>query len=247
MKSSKFLLSFVITLLISYSISAQMAVVSYMKVAQRNVEKYIEIEKKWKKIHKARIDAGMIEGWEFSQIMFAGTYSPYHYVTVTFFKDMAQYESNSMDGRLFENALPDEDIDKFLMETEASRVLTHNEVFNLVTDLNSEKEGKFTVINYFSVAPNDIDAYIETEKTIYQPMHQESINNGNRTYWGIWSLWPRSHNDYQYIAVDAYSSLGGDDSNLGELFEKIQIHFLGNPVRIRTKPSRFGQYIESGK
>lgn len=220
MKLSKILISITITLIISYSNYAQMAVVSYMKVEQGNTEKYLEIEKKWKKIHKARIDAGMVEGWEFAQIMFVGANSPYNYVTVNFYKNMAQYESSNFDG-IIEKALPGEDIDKFLAETEASRVLTRNEVFNMVTELTSEKEGKYTVINYFSVAPNDAGVYEEMEKTVYQPMHQEHINTGNRTYWGIWSMWPRSHNKYQYIAVDSYTSLGDDGVNFEELFKKI--------------------------
>ena len=220
MKFFKVLISIVTAFIISFSIYAQMAVVSYMKVDPGNTEKYLEVEKKWKKIHKARIDAGLLEGWEFAQIMFTGTNSPYHYVTVNFYKDMAQYESSPPDG-LIEKALPGEDVDKFLAETDASRVLTRNEVFNMVTELTSEKVGKYTVINYFSVAQNDADAYEEMEKTIYQPMHQETINTGNRTYWGIHSLWPRSHNKYQYIAVDAYTSMGSGGGNFEELFKKV--------------------------
>lgn len=229
MKLSNILISIATTLIISYSNYAQMAVVSYMKVAQGNTEKYLEIEKKWKKIHKARIDAGVLEGWEFSQIMFAGTNSPYHYVTVNFYKDMAQFES-SADG-IIEKALPGEDIDKLFAETEASRVLTHNEVFNMVTELTSEKEGKYTLVNYFSVAPNNASLYEEMEKTIYQPMHQEHINTGNRTYWGIWSMWPRSHNKYQYVAVDSFTSLGDDGVSFEDLFKKVH---AGKDINVET-------------
>ena len=137
-------LSLVVVLLLFVSVSmAQMAVVSYMRL-EGSAADYLEVEKKWKKMHEELIKAGNSDGWQLFEVMFAGQESPYHYITVNHYTDMDQYEKDYEGGfeALYKKVFPEGTLEDLFKATEDSRVLTHNEVFWMDDQATSEKDTK---------------------------------------------------------------------------------------------------------
>jgi len=200
-------LSLVISLLLLVSVSfAQMAVVSYMRL-EGSTDDYLEVEKKWKKMHEVRINNGNLVGWQLFEVMFAGQESPAHYIVVNHYKDMDQYEKAFEGGieALYQAAYPEGNWDELSKATGDSRVLTHNEVYWLQDEATSEKETKYLTVNYFKVREGGGQEYVDMEKELYKPWHQESMKTSDRSYWGVYSMRPRPHNKYQYVTVDGYT------------------------------------------
>ena len=216
-------LPLVVLLSLFVSISfAQMVVVSHMRLEGSTAD-YLEVEKKWKKMHEVMIEAGIENGWQLFEVMFAGQESPFHYVTANHFQDMQQYEKQYPGGieALFNKAYPGEKWEDLSEATGKSRVLTHSEVFRLQDQITSEKETKYMTVLYFKVKAGEGQKYLDMEKEIYKPLHTESMKTNNRSYWGIYSIWPRLHNDYQYAAVDGYSGENVEGFDAQEVWKKV--------------------------
>ena len=190
----------------------QIAVVDYMKVSPANTSKYLEVEKNWKKIHQARLDAGLIISWSLFQVMFAGSDDPYQYATVTIYKSLDDYEK-SFEDKIFTAAYPnakEKDMDEMMNKTADSRSLTNSKVFYLVTNLEpkSYADAIYLTISTMRVKPSGRDAYEKMENDWYKPLHTNFMKQGAMEGWSIWGKWLGDATDYQYVAVNSYSSLG---------------------------------------
>ena len=80
-------------LTISHFSKSQVAVVVYMKVKPGNENKYLEVQKSWKKLHELRLKTGNILTWALYRPMFTGLDYQWQYVTVTLYKDIAAYKN----------------------------------------------------------------------------------------------------------------------------------------------------------
>ncbi len=203
----------------------QMAVVEYMKVKPGDGTKYMNTEIAWKKIHDARMKAGLIDSWTLYETMFSGADDPYQYAVVTVYKNLAAYEVEGFDVAS-KAAYPDydeKDWDDFFAKTSDSRVLSHVEVYFLETGAANmgTKPPKYLTLSAMDVKPGGDDAYLKLEKDYYKPMHEAMIKAGNMEDWSIWSKWPGTYNDFQYMAVNEYSSLDQmSSSQYEDIFKK---------------------------
>jgi hypothetical protein len=214
-------------LAISSLLYSQMAVVAYMKVKPENNGKYIEVEKAWKKIHEARVKAGEILSWTFYENMYAGADEAYQYAIVTVYKDFAASEKPTNWDEIGKAAYPNftqKDWDDLLAKTGESRVMSTVEAFYQVVDAGvaGSKPPLYMQISCMNVTPGNEGNYVNLEKDYYKPMHAEVIKNGGMEGWGIWWKYPGNYKDYQYVAVDLYSSPEQIASgNYNEVFKKI--------------------------
>ena len=88
-------------------------VINFMKPKPGKVGDYYKMEKEiWSKLHKARVDAGLMDGWFFLSRMFPSGYdADYDYITVDIFADKAASEKG-FDSELAQKALSAEDLAK---------------------------------------------------------------------------------------------------------------------------------------
>ena len=206
---SKVMLTWLVMTFSIFSFS-QVVVVDYMKLKPGNISKYLAIENEWKKIHEARLKAGVILGWALYENMFSGADEPFQYATVTTYKNIANYE-NSWSDSLASTAYPDykeKEWNEFFERTDASRVLSSTRVFYFVDGI-SAKDPKLEkyLQSTMQVKPGGEDNYVKMEKTLFKPMHQEIIKSGAMEGWSIWQKYLGSSTDYQYVAVNTFSSL----------------------------------------
>jgi hypothetical protein len=204
----------------------QMAVVDYMKVKPGNAGKYLEVEKAWRKIHEARVKSGEILSWTLYENMFAGADEAYQYVTVTIYKDFAAYEKMNWDASS-KAAYPNytsKEWDDLMQKTGESRTISSMDVFNRVVDAGvpSTKAPVYFMLSCMNVKPGAEANYEKLERDYYKPLHAEFIKKGAMEGWGIWSKFPGNMKDYQYVAVNMFSSPEQMWSgNYGEAFKKL--------------------------
>jgi hypothetical protein len=87
--------------------------IDFMKPKPGKAGDYFKMETEiWSKLHKARVDAGLMDGWFFLSRMFPSGYdSDYDFITVNIFADKAASEK-SFDSELAQKALSAEDLTK---------------------------------------------------------------------------------------------------------------------------------------
>lgn len=205
--------------LISFVVNAQtIAVLDYMKVASNKQDEYQAVEKQWKALHQSRVDNGQILGWEFYYVRNSGTDSPYNFVTVTLYENFGKTETSFTDAD-FNKAFGASSAD-FLKKTDASRNLIYSETYQLQVGITSQNPDKYIVVN--SMHTDNLDKYINLEKTGYMPGHQEAKNAGQMNSWGIWTRWPNEDNSIQAVAVDGYSKFSDiNNVNYNDLMGKV--------------------------
>ncbi|WP_258103575.1 hypothetical protein [Marinoscillum sp. MHG1-6] len=196
--------------MMSTTLNAQLVVTSYMKLTDTR-SNYLDLEQQWKKIHEQLIDDNLMEGWELYEVMFSGADGP-HFITANHYKDMEQYNrSNDQFAESILKIMKEADLQNLMKTTEATRIQKKNEVNWRVDQVISDKKLDYLVVNFFKVDEINFDAYEEMEKTYYKPFHEASMKKSNRAYWGVYALFPRWDDKYQYVAVDGYSDEGSKE------------------------------------
>jgi hypothetical protein len=215
----KHLLFTSLLVLASIAIEAQtVAVVDFMKVPGNGQDAYLAVEKQWKNLHQSRVESGAILGWELYYVRNSGTSSPYNFATVTIYENFGKTETTITDAD-FKKAFGPNSTD-FLKKTVASRDLIYSETYQLQVSIPSETPDKYIVIN--SIRTDNLDKYINMEKTGYMPMHQEAKKLGQRNSWGIWTRWPNNDNSFQAVAVDGFTKFSDiNNMNYNDVMAKV--------------------------
>lgn len=204
------LLSSLLVLACITSEAQTVAVVDFMKVSGNNQDAYLAVEKQWKTLHQSRVESGQILGWQLYSVRGSGTSSAYNFATVTIYPNFAQTEATFTDAD-FKKAFGPNSAE-FLKKTGASRDLIYSQTYQLQVGIPSDSPDKYLVIN--SIHTDNVDKYINMEKTGYMPMHEQAKKAGLRNSWGIWTRWPNEDNNVQAVAVDGYSKFS--DINTGD-------------------------------
>lgn len=205
--------------LASIAIEAQtVAVVDFMKVPGNGQDAYLAVEKQWKNLHQSRVESGAILGWNLYYVRNSGTNSPYNFTTVTLYENFSKTENGLTDAD-FKKAFGPTSAD-FLKKTAASRDLTFSETYQLQVGIPSETPDKYIIINF--IHTDNVDKYINMEKTGYMPMHQEAKKLGQRNSWGIWTRWPNTDNSFQAVAVDGFAKFSDiNNVNYNDVMAKV--------------------------
>lgn len=205
--------------LASLAIEAQtIAVVDFMKVPASNQDAYLAVEKQWKSLHQSRVQSGAIVAWELYYVRNSGTSSPYNYATVTIYENFAKTEMPFADTD-FKKAFG-ANLAEFLKKTNASRDLIYSETYQLQVGIPSETPDKYIVVN--SIRTDNVDKYINMEKTGYMPMHDTAKKAGQKNSWGVWTKWPNVDNSVQAVAVDGYTKFSDiNNTNYNDLMGKV--------------------------
>lgn len=213
-RTTKILSSGIIILFLSVQMlyaQALIGVVDYMKVDDSN--KYLELEKSWKKIHEERIKKDMIVAWSVFKVMFKTTEDPYNYITVSWYDSFSKLDKD-VPEEILKAAFPnktEKDWKAFHEITNSSRKLVSSGVFH--QRLTTRTEGKinltgvYYVINEINVSKGKSKEYLKILNDIYLPIYKEDIKNENRVIWSLWEKWPGNMKDFQYLAADGYLAL----------------------------------------
>ena len=186
------------------------AVVECMKVKQGDDEKYLDLEENfWKPMHQARVDQGKIMGWILYKVRYTGSDDAYNYVTVTVFNNPANLENPwAMEGMGEDNE--ESDMSSGFELTLKARELVKSSLImrnDAVFPESGPAQFKYLKVNYMKVAPGNDGMYLEAEKNIWKPVHEQFVKAGQSAGWSLWTeLFPSGYGlDYQYATVDYFS------------------------------------------
>ena len=65
----------------------------------------------------------------------------------------------------------------------------------------------FAIVDYMKVKPGDVDKYLNVEKMIWKPMHQERIQQGKIIGWHLYEVrYTGSDDDYNFVTVTLFDN-----------------------------------------
>jgi len=213
-------------------------VLSYMKVAPEQTEKYLEIEREWKEIHKTRAEKGHITGWQLWQKMYAGAEDEYQYIVINWYKN---FQSTNETG--FKEVLNEkysmEEMEYLSSVTLGSPVLVSTEVMPRASTTEINNPTRYLVVSPMKVNPGLENEYLEMEREIFNPIHEEAIRQGLMSTWSVWYKWPFEENDNRYVVINGFEDYPQlSQLDYGKLFEKVHPELEMDEVWKKTSEIR---------
>jgi len=195
--------------------------ISYMKVSPSEIDDYTEIEKEWKKIHRARLQKGHITGWQLWQKMYAGDEDEYQYIVINWYKN---FQSTNETGfqEIIQELYSPEELEELLERTLSSRSAVRTDVMHMASATEFNEPTNYLVVSPMKVHTGKEAEYLKMERDIFKPIHQEAIRQGLMGSWSVWYKWPFEENDHRYLVMNGFEDYP-QLSNLdyGELFKKV--------------------------
>ena len=162
-----------------------------MEVDNSQESAYWETENFWEKIHQQRANNDEIIGWDLWQLLPGGEDQGYQYATVTLFnKKTSMFKG----GDLMKNAksaypdMTEEDINKKMNSAADSRDLAIRIFMEEIATTKGDFEMKVGTIAFFDFMKVDMgkyNAYETAEMEVFQPMHQNQVDAGQKGSWGL--------------------------------------------------------------
>lgn len=232
----KILTLFVLALLVS-NVFAQdklYLIFELMKVDNEQENAYQETENFWEKIHQQRAQSGDIIGWDLWNLQPGGEDQGYQYMTVTLYNSAKAMFGG---GNFMENVnkaypdMPEDELTKKFNSAGSTRDLAVRIYLEEIATTNDSFDlplGTVAFFNFMKAEPGQSDAYEKAEMEVFQPMHQQQVDNGERASWGLLRfMLPFGSEVYAtHIAVDMYKNLdqalNRNAGDFGELTEAQQ-------------------------
>lgn len=220
------------------------AIVDFMKVKPENEAKYLDVEKNiWKPLHQERANQGKIAVWALYKVLYSGTDDPYNYVTVTLFENEANLGDPWKDIDAAK-ILKGRDLTKDMEETDKSREMVKSHLIRMLDEVVPQErtmEDQYIIMDFMKVKPGNETAYLEVEKNIWRPVHQEFIKAGSRVGWSLWSeVFPAGTSmDYQFMTANYvmdFSKVNAADYNAA--FSKVHAGKDMDELNKKTNDSR---------
>ena len=174
--------------------------IEYMQVPEGGEELYLKVEEAWKKIHRARRDAGFINNWMLAKV----SRSPeakgdYNYVVV----HLSDSFEKLRDGRVADLNLEfSSEEQEILGQTATAREMVRYDYWDLVTSADPDRFGQTgfdPAITIGMMQSKDEARHWELEKTVWQKLWKQQVTDG---YLWNWHLWRRRTGDgFNFVTV----------------------------------------------
>ena len=171
----------------------------------------------WQPMHQAMVDAGLKQSWAFYWVMY-GDRTECDYYTVNTYSGLDQLNSNVSYGDIFAKVHPNKDLGEAFGKTDASREMIRTELWVMVDGIVPE-DFEYAIVN--QMAANDPANYVKMEREVFMPVHQASVNAGNRAGWALYRLVAPYGGTmaYNFGTVDFTNKIGPERA--GPLWEQV--------------------------
>jgi hypothetical protein len=155
---------------------------------------YAEIEEFWSRVHRERVNAGEIVGWDLCSLRPGGENQGAQYLTVTLFNDPVKMMQSMNWMEHFSNAYPDmseEELTAELERSAASRDLAYKYYIQQVAYADSDYQvdidttGQLDLIRVKFDIVTSYGDYETTEIKLFIPIRQEMVDNGEKESWSL--------------------------------------------------------------
>ena len=215
----KKVLTFVVAMLLSGSLYAQDSelylLFEFMKVEQGQGAAYLETEEFWAGIHKQRALADETIGWDLWSLQPSGTDQGYQYMTVNLFGSREAMMKGTTGAALLEHAkkaypnMTEEEVTAKFDATTDTRDLAVRVYLSEVDVTTGGPDMKVgTVANITWMKAKD-PAYEKMESEIFKPWHQQMVDAGAKSSWGMLRvLLPAGSDRYaSHIVVNMFENI----------------------------------------
>ncbi|MFX0555538.1 hypothetical protein ACOCEA_02000 [Maribacter sp. CXY002] len=171
-------------------------VFEFMKVDNEQDSAYTETEEFWEKIQQQRVKAGDIIGWDLWALSPGGEMQGFQYLTVSLYNDPVKMMDGSSWANLMDRAkaaypnMSESDLMNKLNNSAQTRDLAvriyAEEI--LTTTGSSAAEmvlGTVAEIDMMKVDLMSYATYEKAEEEVFQPLHQKSVDAGEKNSWGL--------------------------------------------------------------
>ncbi len=138
----------------------------------------------WQALHQERVRQGKIDSWALYQVLY-GDRSKCDFYTVTTLLGQTQLNADPSYEEVFQVVHPDRNYKEAMALTWASRQRIATQLWELV-DSTEIREHRFAVVNTMNAT--DADAYERMESQVFKAGHQELLDGGHRSGWGMYAL-----------------------------------------------------------
>jgi len=210
----------------------------YMQVKPDKVNRYLELENEWKKIHEARLEKGFITGWQLWQKMYGAPEDKYQYITLNWYENFEK-SSNAGTAEVLSELYNEKEREELVERTLKARDEEITEVMHRALSTENNSQTSYIVIYRMKVEPSKEQEYVRMEQEIFKPLYEEAIKRGEMSTWSIWKRWPFEDDDYQFVAVNGFKDFAEiDDVNFPDLFETVHPELDIDELNIKVNASR---------
>ena len=213
----------IVALAFSFSLSAQYAGASlaYVKVKPGKTKDYVELEKIALKLHKARVEEGIITRWAMYRKMYATQNDPYTHILVHLNDDFKKTQ-NSFPKELIDANYTKEEQEEFWKKAPAAREIVKKEYYDRVTFAEGDQPYKYLRFIRYAVEQGRGGEFEKLRKELVKPLFDEVVKRGYNAGWSIWSKDP-SDKKFQYVAVNNFAEYGDwkNGIHVNEVFEAV--------------------------
>ena len=204
-------------------------IVQYYNVEPSMENEYLLLENDvWKKIHKARIESDLLDGWHlFRVISPTGSKTEYNYVLILEYDNVEKLAKHFEEfGVDYTQILSAEEI-AFALKTPEIREVAYEEIWTAVDEMMKDQTSssyRFQVFNAMKFKPGiTAEDYQAIEQTYWKPAHQMRMAQGKMFGWGIYNMVipGGTEREYSWATVDYYNNFVEVMEGTGSLLEVI--------------------------
>lgn len=207
----------------------QYVVIEYIKVKPAMRANFVKLQKEvWKKVEQEKVKLGKISSWELYEVLYpAGSTAEYNYVMYHKVTGWNAIEGISeSNDEIFRKLLSKEQLAMMESSYEIEE-LAKKEVWQVedkITRADYVPPSKYHLANFMSIADGKWDDYMEMEKTLVKPIHEEQARIGGRAGWALLALREPDGSARAYQAstmdfFDRWADIGAND--LSDFYSQI--------------------------
>ncbi|HLO81222.1 MAG TPA: hypothetical protein VK166_09695 [Chitinophagaceae bacterium] len=171
----------------------QYVIIEYIKVKPAMRANFLKLQKEvWKKVEQERIKQGKISCWELYEVLYpTGSSSEYDYVMYHKVTGWNAIEGISEgNDEIFKKTLSKEQL-AMIEKPNDSEEMVKKEIWQVedkIARADYVPPSKYHLANFMNVADGKWDDYMEMEKTLVKPIHEEQARTGGRAGWSLLAL-----------------------------------------------------------
>ncbi len=174
--------------------------IEYMQVPAEGEDLYFDVEKAWKKIHRARRDAGLINNWMLMKVSRPPeVQGDYNYVVVHLSSSLEKLrDGNTADLQL---EFSPEELE-ILAQTDTARECVRTDYWDLVSTADKDRIGQpgFDPTMLIGRMQSKNEArHWELEKTVWSKLWKQQVADGHLWNWHLWRR--RTGDGFNFVTV----------------------------------------------
>lgn len=201
----KRILIVVASIVLSLNAFSQVSYLQYRVVPDDKDAEFVEKETKyWSKVAKAAANQGHLAGWSLWRKVGVTKIDAPNYVFVNSYESLDKMDPS----KVWSDAnIKTMGMDPAKVETASFTTVPFDYWMQLEAVIPGDY--KYAIVNY--AKPNDRQAFIEENKTLWKPMHEKNIKNGTMgmTSWGLMSvIYPAGNQDrFSVFTWDGFQTM----------------------------------------